>query len=112
MDWSKTPKGIRAFNALTQSTGQTLVREGFLNPEDKQNEAPTAGQILNFMAQYPEIVAHGYVVSPFREDTRITLTGIRVPPDVSNVAARVAALEFCLHADDVRSSGEIYCWWD
>ena len=59
---AKYTGGLRLFNNLDATTLGKLLDEGFANPRERQNEAPSIKRIYNFMRQYPEYRAHGYAV--------------------------------------------------
>lgn len=80
---SEETGGIRRFQALPLSILQELVRAGFADPAEQQNDAPTIGRILDFMKKHPGVRAHGYAVSPEREDYRVSLEGIEFEGEVS-----------------------------
>ena len=73
-----TAGGIRLFKNLSCRTAQELMERGYLPSEDKQNDAPTAQEFIDFMtAHNPDNwTLHGYSVSPKREDVRISIDGI------------------------------------
>lgn len=73
-----TAGGICHFDNLRYKMAAELVRRGFLSPEDKQNEAPTAQEFIDFMKQHDpdNWILIGYAISPTREDVRVSIEGI------------------------------------
>ena len=78
---------------------------------DKQNEAPTLGEFLEFMKLHPEFKAHGYIVSNDRDDRRITIEGLE-----GTAKDELSLTEFknlCEYADEFRcENGNCFSWWD
>ena len=69
-------------------------------------------EFLDFMRKHPAAVAHGYAVSPDRDDYRITIEGLRVPRNDATWDLEQAFEEFCQSADELMTNGELYSWWD
>ena len=76
---SENPDGIDYHIA------DALVDYGFLDPDDKQNEAPTAGEFIEFCKNHPNIDCRllGYAVSPQRNDCRVSIEGLKCKTDDS-----------------------------
>lgn len=105
--------GIRMFNGATVKQIKTLLDEGFLDPEDAQNDSPTAIEFFEFMQEHPTLTAHGYVVEPARIDCRVTIEGLEGyltdPDDIE------AFKQFCVTASELtvnECTGYVYSWWD
>jgi hypothetical protein len=73
--------GIKHFAGLTHQRCQSLINHNHTDPEDRQNDAPSFAQITDFLQRNPSFTAHGYVVSPEREDYRVTLEGVESDDD-------------------------------
>ena len=71
---------IKYFSKLNVKELQYLLDNGFADPDECQNSAPSVGEIYEFMKAYPEFTAHGYAVSLERDDYRITLEGVQAIP--------------------------------
>lgn len=103
--------GIAHFENLDYEKLRELVTKGYADVDDKQNEAPTLGQFLQFMQKFPEFKAHGYVVSNDRRDRRISIEGLE-----GNTQDGVALDEFedfCGNADEFEcQNGHCRSWWD
>ena len=97
---------------------QQLVDKKFANPEDKQNNAPTLGclleigQLAHDTGQEVEFV--GYAISAKRGDYRITIDGINIWLEAKlsqELADKVLPLEET--ADEfIFDSDCITAWWD
>lgn len=104
--------GIEHFENVDADTLQKLVDKGYASTYDKQNNAPTLGEFLEFMKHYPEFKAHGYVVSNDRKDRRITVEGLK------GVATEKEAIwdfkDLCEDADEFEcdENGNCFSWWD
>jgi hypothetical protein len=102
--------GVADFYIIDVSTVAQLIGDGYLDPYDQQNEAPTAWQIFRFMCLHPTVYASGYVVSILRDDYRTTLDDIAasdVTPEL-----RAAAPAFCGTADWGFDRDGLECFWD
>ena len=103
---------IAEFKRANKDQLEALLEENFLYPLDRQNEAPTAQEIYEFIEKYPEVTAHGYIVSPDRHDYRVTIEGIEYHGRVSDKMRKDYKSIF-RHADDfVCDSDYLYCWFD
>ena len=89
---------------------EALLENGFLDPRMAQNLGASAWEIFQFMCDHPTSFAMGYVVSPDREDYRVTLDSIFAIGDVDANRLR----ELCKDADetDVRPGEGGGCWLD
>lgn len=104
--------GIAEFRDLKREQFEALLEENFLYPLDRQNEAPTAQEIYEFVEQYPEVTVHGYIIAPNRSDYRVTIEGIEYHGNVSDKMRKDYTSMF-RHADDfVCDSDYLYCWFD
>ena len=97
--------GARTF--FTSCCG--LCPDRYLDPNDRQNEAPTAWQIFRFMCLHPTLYASGYVTCIDRDDRRETLDDIAAPELTPEL--RTAASAFCATSDNEMDSG-LKCFWD
>ena len=89
-----------------------LLEEKFINPNGRQNRSPSTQEFLSFIEKYPVITAHGYVVSPYRDDYRVTVEGLFVDWADVTPEIRDAFLHFCENADRLDTDGDLYSWWD
>lgn len=106
----------RIFCELTAEVMQQLIDENFLDPEDTQNDSPSAGEFLDFMKKYPFVKAHGYAVDVSRSDYRITIEGIEaeIPSDENvKITFIIDFADLCRDASEF-DIGEkyAYAWWD
>jgi hypothetical protein len=107
--------GIRKFKNATAEQIKTLIDENFLAPSDTQNDSPTAKEFLEFMEEYPEVKAHGYVVSPDRDDYRVTIEGLECPEfklTEDSFGLYIDFIKLCRHADEFEIDSCLYSWWD
>ncbi|HTM20305.1 MAG TPA: HEAT repeat domain-containing protein [Kofleriaceae bacterium] len=108
--------GIVKFDDVDLATMRTLIEERFTTLEMRQNEAPSTGELLQFMELWPEVTAHGYAVVPGRPDYRVTFEGLRC--ELDRVAAdrreplREAFAALCESANEVDTDGDVLsAWW-
>ena len=92
------------------ATVEDLLEAGFLDPYMSQNLGASAWEIFQFMCDHPASFAMGYVVSPDREDYRVTIDGIFANGPVDADRLR----ELCKDAEEaeVRPGEGGGCWWD
>lgn len=104
--------GIIPFEWLALEDLETLFEGKFIDPEDRQNEAPTAGEFLEFMRKHPHVFAHGYAASPERSDYRITIEGLMAHKAYLTPQAFEEFIIFCRHADELELGDHLRSWWD
>lgn len=112
VDWDGHVGGIVRLDRIGVTTLETLFRERFVDPNDSQDEAPSASELLAFMQKHPEVLAHGYAVSPDREDYRVTIDGLSVQSSFATAELKLAFLEFCKDADELDLKNGLRAWWD
>lgn len=113
VDWEHENKGgIEPFERAPLSVIAALYEEHFLDPLESQNASPTAGEILAFMCRYPAVLASGYVVSPKRDDYRVSIDWIEVPFLSVTPSLKSEFEALCQDADEIDTSADLSCWWD
>lgn len=106
--------GIRRFEDMAVGTAKELLRKGYVDPCDAQNLSPTAQEMIDFCDDGSDKwYLHGYVVSPEREDCRITFEGV----GSHGILTAQEALDFMSYfryADNISADigGSAYCWYD
>ena len=65
-----------SFTGLSAKDLKKCIAKGWADAEDRQNNSPSIGEILEFLEANPSFEAHGYVVTPRRDDSRISLEGV------------------------------------
>lgn len=104
--------GIEEFEGLDVKTLEELLLDGFIDPWSYQNASPTVAEVFRFMVKYPQVLAGGYAVSPFREDYRVSITEIYVDRNDVNSQLINDFKEFCNSADELSIEGDLRGWWD
>lgn len=104
--------GVVKFENLNLENLKKLFALNFINPNDKQNDCPTAAEILQFIEKYPEYTVQGYTVSIERNDYRVTLTGVYKNCPVEDVDELKDFIALFEKADDFTVANEVYCWFD
>jgi hypothetical protein len=115
VNWLKEAEdngGIEEFEGMNVKTLEELLLNGFILPWHCQNASPTVAEIFRFMAKYPQILASGYAVSPFREDYRVAIDGIYVDQDDVSSQLREDFIDFCKSASELLTNDNLYSWWD
>ena len=104
--------GTESIQSVTLQQLKDLEKEGFLDPEMTQNDSPSIGGIMDFMEENPRALAFGYIVSPTRDDYRVSLEGVIIPGPLS-VNEVMAFANYFRYADefDLDSNGA-RAWYD
>ena len=104
--------GIRRFHELGADEIEELLGLGVLDLEDAQNRAPTAGEIFEFVREHPNFYAHGYTVSPERDDYRVTFEGVECT-DAYTWEDMWAFHRVFAYPDELEITPEhVRCWYD
>lgn len=114
-DKTKYMGGIRRYSNLDVATLNYLIAMGFADPQDKQNEAPTIEEFLQFLEKHPKFTAHGYVVSSEREDYRLSVEGVQCETmgDVLDVNDVADFGDMFHDADEFEVTPTFaWCWYD
>lgn len=118
LEFYRTEKGfggIYHFKGVPPKIIQHLADLRLLDLDDRQNDAPSIGEFVDFALSMPNcsITFHGYAVSADREDCRVSIEGLELK-DGGNHAMQDFIL-FNRHADefeiDIRT-GYARSWWD
>lgn len=118
INWESNSGGIASFSGIHLPTLKKLIDLGFADPEEAQNDSPTIGAFLEFMSVYPNVTVLGYVVSPNREDCRVSVEGIECSlgimglEDKEDKVQMCAMLDLCKYADELAFDYSFYAWWD
>lgn len=106
--------GIMRIECITIDQMRELIDNDFLDLEEKQNFAPRIKYIYEFMKKYPDFEAHGYAVSPNRDDYRVSIEGVRLKRKATKEEYKEFRLLFEA-ADEISAiNGEagLFCWFD
>jgi len=106
------PGGIEPFRHISLDTLEELVKENFINLEDRFNDSPSAEEFLEFMRKYPHVTAHGYAIDISRPDYGISIEGLESRGSTSEKFKRDWVCEFRLADEFVYEEEYLYCWWD
>ena len=105
----------RTFAGLTAWKLRQLLKLGYADPGENQNRSPTIQEFLEFMDGFPGgacISAHGYVISPPRDDTRVSIEGLQVTGRLV-FAHHKAFVDFNRCADEITfEENYMRSWWD
>ena len=108
--WEEQFGGIKHFHHMEISTLKQLNDMGYIDLDSCQNSSPSIGEFMVFMEEHPNVTCHGYVVSPYRQDYRISVEGLECLKDIENVRSDFE--EFSWADEYVVSDESLYCWWD
>lgn len=106
--------GMRRFDRISLGVAKQLIADGFLDPDDRQNNSPSAQEMIDFCDDgNPGWYFHGYTISPDRLDCRVTLEGVGYDGSLTAEDA-IAFGKFFRLADELEYSedGPAYCWYD
>lgn len=102
-----------SFDYMSPETARKLMKEGYADPEESQNGAPTFEEMTAFCEKHPGFMLHGYVIGGDRRDARITAEGVQ--GTAQSIEAMLDFIEMFRHADDCdfnRETLNCYCWYD
>lgn len=106
------PSDIKYIEELSIEQLNALNKEGLLDLEEQQNYSPTIKEFIDFMSEFPQVKAHGYIVSPQRDDCRISIEGLICNENITEELLFQFANGFHL-ADEFQVSKEcLRVWWD
>jgi len=89
-----------------------LKEENFLDLESRQNYAPSTGDFMEWLENNPKFMAHGYIVTPDRDDYRVSIEGVESSEELTKSEAR-RFVDFCRMADEFDFEDFNYrAWWD
>ncbi|GGM55624.1 hypothetical protein ACFFX1_08125 [Dactylosporangium sucinum] len=102
--------GIASFEGVDAARLAWLLDQRYIDPYERQNEAPTVWEIFQFLCGHPTVRAAGYVVTPDRVDYRTSIEDI----SASSIDAtlRPDAERFCADAEGKTFDGHLECFWD
>ena len=113
IDWDQEGSGgIMRFRELDIVQLEQLNEKGLLDLEDYQNDSPSVKEFMAFMKKYPAVTAIGYVVSPKRDDVRVSLEGIECEQAEVTPELKDDFIEMCRYADELEIKKGLYAWWD
>ena len=103
--------GIRRFESVDTSIIKKLIELKFLDPEETQNNSPSASEMVDFAEKYGNYYFGGYVVSKRRTDYRVNLDTISkfISADQEETIAFTKKFR---HADEFDVDGTLYAWYD
>lgn len=67
---------ILRFDNMPADILQKMVDLRFADPDERQNDSPSIGEILEFLKENPNFTAFGYAVTVERPDYRISIEGV------------------------------------
>lgn len=103
---------IHRFENLRESQLRKLIDEGLADPGMTQNNSPTIKKIMEFLTAYPVFRGIGYVITPLREDCRVSIEGVEVMGNVSE-DDRKAFKKMFKNADEFTNEpGYLRAWYD
>lgn len=106
------PNEIKYFEYLSYSQLHELIDNNLIELDECQNDSPSVKEFYEFMQQHINTTTHGYVVSPGRDDTRVSLEGIALASEFVDKNVFSDFIELCKHADELQTQGDLYAWWD
>lgn len=106
--------GIRYFERKDAEEMEDLADRDFIDLEDRQNNSPTAREFIEFCWDYPDVLMHGYAVSPRRSDVGIIITGLQSdePLDKETLNAVRDFVKPYRPEEYQYKNGKLWVWWD
>lgn len=112
MRYTRKRYDTKNFEGVTALQLRALLESNFSDEEDAQNDSPTYREFLEFMEAHPGVTAHGYIVTPDREDCRVSIEGIEYEGAYTMEWLKDFAF-LCRHADEFKiDENGFYCWYD
>ena len=108
----------RHFEGMLINTAESLIKLGFLDPEETQNDSPTVREFIDFAKEHfdADFTFHGHVVGPEREDCRVSFEGIESDNDEISKETLMDFVKMFLieyPADDTDVGDDrLWCWYD
>ncbi|WP_337100029.1 hypothetical protein [Paenibacillus sp. YIM B09110] len=112
MNWNDSKFDIVYFKNLDVQMLEQLYINNFLNPEDRQNNSPSVAEIFEFMMLHPQVTASGYIVSPNRDDHRVSIDSLAVSEQYVSKRLKKEFEKFCENADELSLTNDLFSWWD
>jgi len=112
VDWTKSCGGTFRYKDMSIDELEQLIKNGFIDLDERQNDSPTVEEFREFMKKYPDALAHGYVVSNDRPDVRVSIEGIEIAESDVTPEIYKAFVGLCRLADEFDDDGRLYSWWD
>lgn len=104
--------GIFHFGNLTLEQLDKLLEEKFIDPKEAQNNSPTVDDFRFYMKRFSGATAHGYIISPERDDYRVSIEGIECEGDF-DVETQIDFYKTFRFADElICNDNYMYCWFD
>jgi hypothetical protein len=104
--------GVRYFRGLPVNVAQKLIDGGFVEMGPWNDCPGVADAIFPFLRRNSEFTAHGYAVSPERQDARITIEGV----ERSAALTKAEIIDFATSfngADEIQLTPDYArCWYD
>ena len=106
------------FEGMSICTAEALIAQGFIDPEETQNDSPTVREFIDFAKNHldADFTFHGYAVGPEREDCRVSFEGIESNNDEISKETLLDFVKMFLveyPADDTNVDDDrLYCWYD
>lgn len=104
--------GCQRFSGLTLEALNLLLDELFIDPEECQNCSPNTIEFKAFLEAYPECTLHGYIVTPERDDYRVTIEGLGYHGEVSKEMLMDFINTFRIADEFTCDDDYLYCWFD
>ena len=107
--------GICRFYRMPLDTLNSLVENGLADLDDRQNESPSIREYLGLLRKHPSEPAalHGYLVSPDRDDCRITIEGLECTSANKYFISDLRSLLKNYPCGVIKiKRGHQYCWYD
>jgi hypothetical protein len=130
IDWEDNRGGMERIGPLSDHMDSGidadalayLIEEGYVDPEGTQNRGPTMQTLLQFgddaidAFDFITVEYRGYMISPKRPDSRVTITSITIETnDAHNIPQEVQSsfIDEFRKADEFEVGDEIcHAWWD
>ena len=108
--------GYRSFKC-GRETIQTLLDEGFIDPNECQNDSPFTHEFMYYTEDFADTTFICYAISPDRGDYRVTIDGVEIVIKDDDYEMISRAVEMFHYADEfsfdhVGNEYHLRAWWD
>lgn len=105
--------GTRRVRQITFEQLNWLITNNFADPEEYQNDAPTIGSLCKFLQEHPTCTVSGYVVSPERTDSRVSIDKIQGSNMTStDLQAFIDRFRYATEFEVDLENKTAFAWWD
>ncbi|QHW33230.1 hypothetical protein GZH47_22200 [Paenibacillus rhizovicinus] len=114
IDWENRAlmRRVVRFEPVRINVLEKLMELKFIDPEERHNDAPSIQLFYEFLRKHQSVFVYGYVVSPFRNDYRVSIEGMTVIEEDITECLKKDFFEFNKTASEIKTDSGLVSWWD